>query len=184
MASSACAWRRRAWRARRRAIHARPVPRNASHTPAKTSSVTLRAKRKVGCVVHGSLRCRLDTGKVTSPHCPMESIMFFPYWAVLLTSMSRPSSANTLTAFRAVGEVQNLRAAADVLHLTHSAVSQQIRGLEEQLGFALFERRGRRVVLNPPAKRCCAACRPRCLSSTTACRRPRRRPAAPRSGSG
>jgi LysR family transcriptional regulator, glycine cleavage system transcriptional activator len=56
---------------------------------------------------------------------------------------------NTLTAFRAVAELQNLRAAADVLHLTHSAVSQQIKGLEEQLGFALFERRGRRVVLNP-----------------------------------
>ena len=56
---------------------------------------------------------------------------------------------NTLTAFRAVAELQNLRAAAEVLHLTHSAVSQQIRGLEEQLGFALFERRGRRVVLNP-----------------------------------
>ena len=56
---------------------------------------------------------------------------------------------NTLTAFRTVGELQNLRAAATVLHLTHSAVSQQIRGLEEQLGFALFERRGRRVVLNP-----------------------------------
>src|SRR5690242_14167449 len=56
---------------------------------------------------------------------------------------------NTLTAFRAAAERQNLRAAADDLHLTHSAVSQQIRGLEEQLGFALFERRGRRVVLNP-----------------------------------
>jgi len=56
---------------------------------------------------------------------------------------------NTLAAFRSVAELQNLRAAADVLHLTHSAVSQQIRGLEEQLGFELFERRGRRVVLNP-----------------------------------
>jgi len=56
---------------------------------------------------------------------------------------------NTLTAFRAVAEVENLRAAADRLHLTHSAVSQQIRGLEAQLGFALFERRGRRVLLNP-----------------------------------
>ena len=55
---------------------------------------------------------------------------------------------NTLAAFRAVAEVQNLRAAADTLHLTHSAVSQQIRGLEEHLGFELFERRGRRVVLN------------------------------------
>jgi LysR family transcriptional regulator, glycine cleavage system transcriptional activator len=66
----------------------------------------------------------------------------------MLTDMSR-LPLNTLTAFRTVGELQNLRAAADVLHLTHSAVSQQIRGLEEQLGFEVFERRGRRVVLNP-----------------------------------
>src|SRR5436309_8320704 len=66
----------------------------------------------------------------------------------MLTSMARLPLQN-LQAFRAVAEVQNLRAAAEVLHLTHSAVSQQIRGLEEQLGFDLFDRRGRRVVLNP-----------------------------------
>lgn len=66
----------------------------------------------------------------------------------MLTSMSR-LPLNALPAFRAVAELQNLRAAAEVLHLTHSAVSQQIRGLEEQLGFKLFERRGRRVLLNP-----------------------------------
>jgi LysR family glycine cleavage system transcriptional activator len=56
---------------------------------------------------------------------------------------------NTLPAFREVALQLNLRAAADTLHLTHSAVSQQIRVLEEQLGFPVFERRGRRVVLNP-----------------------------------
>ena len=74
--------------------------------------------------------------------------MFFPSWLAILTDMAR-LPLNTLTAFRTVGELQNLRAAAAVLHLTHSAVSQQIRGLEGQLGFELFERRGRRVVLNP-----------------------------------
>jgi len=56
---------------------------------------------------------------------------------------------HALPAFRTVAELQNLRAAAEVLHITHSAVSQQTRGLEEQLGFKLFERQGRRVVLNP-----------------------------------
>src|SRR3546814_16281782 len=56
---------------------------------------------------------------------------------------------NTVPTFQVVAELQNLRAAAEVLHLTHSAVSRQIRVLEEQLGFALFERRGRGVVLNP-----------------------------------
>lgn len=55
---------------------------------------------------------------------------------------------NTLPAFRAVARLGNLRAAAQELHLTHSAVSQQIKLLEEQVGFELFDRRGRRIVLN------------------------------------
>jgi LysR family glycine cleavage system transcriptional activator len=74
--------------------------------------------------------------------------LFHTHWVVKLTNMQR-LPLNTLPAFQAVAELQNLRAAADVLHLTHSAVSQQIRVLEEQLGFPLFERRGRGVVLNP-----------------------------------
>lgn len=53
-----------------------------------------------------------------------------------------------LSAFRAAARHQNLRAAADELSLTHGAISQQIKGLEEQLGFELFHRRGRRIVLN------------------------------------
>ncbi|OWQ93229.1 LysR family transcriptional regulator [Roseateles aquatilis] len=53
-----------------------------------------------------------------------------------------------LAAFRAAGLHQNLRAASEELNLTHSAVSQQIRALELQLGFPVFDRQGRRVVLN------------------------------------
>lgn len=55
---------------------------------------------------------------------------------------------NTLPAFRVIARTGNLRAAADELHLTHSAVSQQLRLLETQLGFALFDRRAQRIVLN------------------------------------
>jgi LysR family glycine cleavage system transcriptional activator len=55
---------------------------------------------------------------------------------------------HTLPTFRAVAARANLRAAAEELHLTHSAVSQQIKLLEQQIGFPLFDRRGRRVVLN------------------------------------
>lgn len=55
---------------------------------------------------------------------------------------------HTLPTFRAVAARANLRAAAEELHLTHSAVSQQIKLLEQQIGFELFDRRGRRVVLN------------------------------------
>ncbi|MBC7681665.1 MAG: LysR family transcriptional regulator, partial [Ferruginibacter sp.] len=63
----------------------------------------------------------------------------------MLTSMPR-IPLQTLPTFRAVATLANLRAAGEQLHLTHSAVSQQIRLLEEQLGFLLFDRRGRRVV--------------------------------------
>ncbi len=54
----------------------------------------------------------------------------------------------TLPAFRAVARSENLREAAEQLHLTPSAISQQIKLLEDQVGFPLFDRRGRRVVLN------------------------------------
>ena len=55
---------------------------------------------------------------------------------------------HTLPTFQAVAQRQNLRAAADQLHLTHSAVSQQIKLLEEQIGITLFDRAGRRMALN------------------------------------
>jgi LysR family transcriptional regulator, glycine cleavage system transcriptional activator len=65
----------------------------------------------------------------------------------MLTSMAH-LPLNTLPAFRAAARLQNLRAAAEELHLTHSAVSQQIKLLEDQLGFSLFDRRGRSLALN------------------------------------
>lgn len=61
--------------------------------------------------------------------------------------MARLPLAN-LPTFRVAARLQNLRAAAEQLHLTHSAVSQQIKQLEEQSGVLLFDRRGRGVVLN------------------------------------
>ena len=54
----------------------------------------------------------------------------------------------TLPTFRTVAKLPSLRAAAAELHLTHSAISQQIKLLEEQLGVLLFDRPGKRVVLN------------------------------------
>lgn len=53
-----------------------------------------------------------------------------------------------LAAFRATARSENVRAAAEQLHLTHSAVSQQIKSLEAQLGYPLFERQGRGIRLN------------------------------------
>jgi LysR family glycine cleavage system transcriptional activator len=57
-----------------------------------------------------------------------------------------------LPAFRAAAELENLRAAATLMNVTPSAISQQIGTLEEQLGFTLFERQGRHVLLNAAGK--------------------------------
>ncbi len=60
---------------------------------------------------------------------------------------------NTLPAFEAVARTLSFSAAAEELHLTQSAVSHQIRRLEDHLGESLFERGGRRVALSEPGER-------------------------------
>ena len=52
-----------------------------------------------------------------------------------------------LRTFRAVAEVLHIRRAAARLHLSQSAVSQQVSALEEELGVMLLERIGRRIYL-------------------------------------
>jgi DNA-binding transcriptional LysR family regulator len=47
-----------------------------------------------------------------------------------------------LRVFRAVAEEMSFRKAAEVLHLSQPAVSQQIRALEEECGARLFDRAG------------------------------------------
>jgi LysR family glycine cleavage system transcriptional activator len=52
-----------------------------------------------------------------------------------------------LRAFEAVARLGSVVKAADELHVTHGAISQQVRALEEFLGFALFLRQGRRLAI-------------------------------------
>ncbi|HOV56885.1 MAG TPA: LysR family transcriptional regulator [Rhodanobacteraceae bacterium] len=52
-----------------------------------------------------------------------------------------------LNYFRAVARAGSLTGAARQLHISQSALSTQIRQLEDRLGQALFERRGRSLVL-------------------------------------
>jgi LysR family transcriptional activator of nhaA len=59
----------------------------------------------------------------------------------------RALNYNHLYYFRAVAHEGNLTRAAEQLHLSQSALSVQIRKLEERLGHALFERRGRALHL-------------------------------------
>ncbi|MDZ7829647.1 MAG: transcriptional regulator GcvA [Halofilum sp. (in: g-proteobacteria)] len=62
--------------------------------------------------------------------------------------MKRLPPLNTLRAFEAAARHESFLQAAEELHLTPSAVSHQIRTLEEHLGVSLFHRRPRAVSLN------------------------------------
>ena len=61
--------------------------------------------------------------------------------------MSRNLDMTALRAFATVAEAGGVTRAAGLLHLTQSAVSMQLKRLEEALGRQLLERAGRGVVL-------------------------------------
>lgn len=49
--------------------------------------------------------------------------------------------------FLSVAEYLNFSKAAEAIHISHQALSRQIRVLEEDLGAALFERSTSKVIL-------------------------------------
>ena len=55
---------------------------------------------------------------------------------------------NALRAFEAVARLQSVKLAAEELHVTHGAVSHQLKMLEESLGMVLFHRDRRQLRLN------------------------------------
>jgi LysR family glycine cleavage system transcriptional activator len=59
---------------------------------------------------------------------------------------------SALRPFEAAARLESFSRAADELHLTHGAVSHQVRALEEHLGCALFARHGKRVSLTAPGR--------------------------------
>lgn len=60
-------------------------------------------------------------------------------------------------AFEAVGRLGSLRRAADELHVTPGAVSQQLRKLQDELGVTLLEKDGRRLRLTDAGRQLMAA---------------------------
>lgn len=64
---------------------------------------------------------------------------------------NRLPSLNALRAFEAVVRLGGASRAAEALHVTHGAISRQLRALEEDLGVRLFRREGRALVATDPA---------------------------------
>ncbi len=54
-----------------------------------------------------------------------------------------------LRTIRAIHEAGGLARAADMLHITQSALSHQVKALEEQVGMELFQRRSKPMKLSP-----------------------------------
>ncbi|HKC12772.1 MAG TPA: LysR family transcriptional regulator, partial [Vicinamibacteria bacterium] len=57
-----------------------------------------------------------------------------------------------LDMFRAVAEEGSFTRAAERLHVSQSAISRQVKLLEEELGGVLLHRGGKRVALTPPGE--------------------------------
>jgi LysR family transcriptional regulator, glycine cleavage system transcriptional activator len=71
----------------------------------------------------------------------------------MLAAMARNlPSLNALTALEAAARHGSIARAAAELHVTAATVSQHVRGLEEQLGIALFVRAARGVTLTAAAR--------------------------------
>ena len=59
---------------------------------------------------------------------------------------------SALRPFEAAARLESFSRAAEELHLTHGAVSRQVRALEDHLGTELFVRHGKRVSLTPAGR--------------------------------
>jgi LysR family glycine cleavage system transcriptional activator len=59
---------------------------------------------------------------------------------------------NSLRAFSAVAETMSFSRAADMLNVTHAAVSQQVKALEGRIGLILIERKGKLLTLTKEGK--------------------------------
>lgn len=82
----------------------------------------------------------------------------------MITKSSGLPPLHSLTYFEAVGRLMSFTKAADELCVTQSAVSKQVRNLEQALGFALFERSKSGLRLTPAGEELLASSQPLLLA--------------------
>ena len=63
--------------------------------------------------------------------------------------MSHLPPLAALRAFESTARLSSVTRAAEELHLTHSAISHQLRSLEDLIGVALFSRENKSMTLTP-----------------------------------
>lgn len=70
-----------------------------------------------------------------------------------MNAPNRLPNLASLRAFEAAARHENFSRAATEIHVTHGAISHQVRALEAELGTPLFVRHGKRVSLTAPGSR-------------------------------
>jgi LysR family glycine cleavage system transcriptional activator len=70
-----------------------------------------------------------------------------------MNALHRLPNLSALRAFEAAARHENFSRAADEIHVTHGAISHQVRALEAELGVPLFTRNGKRVAITPQGLR-------------------------------
>ncbi|HYD81147.1 MAG TPA: transcriptional regulator GcvA [Paucimonas sp.] len=76
-----------------------------------------------------------------------------------MADLRRLPNLAALRAFEAAARHENFSRAAEEIHVTHGAISHQVRALEEELGVALFARHGKRLSVTADGERFAAAVR-------------------------
>jgi LysR family glycine cleavage system transcriptional activator len=76
-----------------------------------------------------------------------------------MADLRRLPNLAALRAFEAAARHENFSRAAEEIHVTHGAISHQVRALEEELGVPLFVRHGKRITITPQGERFAATLR-------------------------
>jgi LysR family glycine cleavage system transcriptional activator len=76
-----------------------------------------------------------------------------------MADLRRLPNLAALRAFEAAARHENFTRAAEEIHVTHGAISHQVRALEEELGVLLFARHGKRLAITPEGERFAATLR-------------------------
>jgi len=118
----------------------------------------LSAATAVACTTHSTAATRLEkncfmssgnrrsNGCHASFPCAIWRVTFpSRHWVFL--NMDRLPSLNALRAFERVARTGTVRAAAEQLHVTPSAISHQLKRLEQELGILLIERSTKSITL-------------------------------------
>lgn len=87
-----------------------------------------------------------------------------------MNELDQLPSLNALKAFVAVAAQGSISLAAEQLHVTHGAVSRQVKLLENELGMALLDKCGRGVKLTDAGQQLYHGCQPAFQAIADSCR--------------